>query len=100
MMNGLLEVGINDYYLITSALLHDVLEDADMSYEDFKFMFGCAVFDMVYSLSNLDEYKNKMKKADYFTRFASDIQNDWRIMLIKLFDCLDNLETIEHLSYR
>jgi len=96
-MKEIISSDVYDKEILWGALLHDILEDTDISYQEFEYMFGRQVFDIVNWLSNLDTNKNKMKKSDYFLKFRSSIHAEWRILFIKLFDCLDNLRTINEL---
>ncbi len=96
-MKEIVSIGVYDKEILWGSLLHDILEDTDLSYQEFEYMFGRQVFDIVNWLSNLDNNKNKMKKSDYFLKFKSSIHAEWRILFIKIFDCLDNLRTLDNL---
>lgn len=98
MMKELISCGVNDPKLVLGALLHDILEDTDIVYEQFQWIFGKQIFEIVYWLSNLDKNRVPMIKSDYFLKFRSSIHAEWRILFIKLFDCLDNLRTLGELS--
>lgn len=99
MMKEIVAEWIYDAELLLWTLLHDILEDTDISCTEFESLFGSQIFTIVDWLSNLDVCKNKMKKSDYFLKFRSSIHAEWRILFIKLFDCLDNLRTIEQLPW-
>jgi hypothetical protein len=45
-------------------------------------------------MTGVDENKLKFNKNDYFVIFKKYCDFDWRILFVKLFDCIDNLETI------
>jgi len=81
------ELNISDPELICSALLHDVLEDSDLTYEQVKTQFGARIADIVQSVTkNKDEsqeqYLNKIKQAGEPS------------ILLKLADRLDNLRSL------
>lgn len=81
------EAKIMNADMIISALLHDILEDAgeDLTPELLEFTFGPDVVSIVKKLS-------KVPKEGYIERLAICV--DWRPLLIKACDRLDNLRSL------
>lgn len=97
------------YKSITAALLHDVVEDTDYTVEDIKNLFGSKIASLVDGLTKMknvldNEEKNKQNKinteslqAENFKRILLTLNDDVRVMLIKLADRLHNCRTIEYM---
>lgn len=84
------EFNIYDAELIITLLLHDVKENS-------KFMFINATVALWFGLKN-EHNMNKLSKTDknkeiYISGIAES--GDWRIILAKLIDRLDNMQTLE-----
>jgi len=86
-----------DHLSIMGALLHDVLEDCDVTREELADQFGETVAEIVDGLSKLNslEYKSKEEaQAESFRKMLLATVKDLRVMLIKLADRLHNMRTI------
>ena len=86
-----------DHLSIMGALLHDVLEDCDVTREELAAQFGETVAEIVDGLSKLNslEYKSKEEaQAESFRKMLLATVKDLRVMLIKLADRLHNMRTI------
>lgn len=80
-----------DPQTVIAGLLHDIIEDTSMTYEDVKAEYGKWYADMVESLSktsNLEATHEKLVQAG---------QKDVRALIIKTFDRLDNMRELEWL---
>jgi guanosine-3',5'-bis(diphosphate) 3'-pyrophosphohydrolase len=88
-----------DKETIAAALLHDLIEDTDISYEDIKKEFGEEVADIVDGVTKLDKIKyssNEEAKADAIRKMVIAMSKDIRVLILKLADRLHNIQTIEY----
>ena len=100
------EIGLG-YKSIAAALLHDVVEDTDYTTEDIRNLFGDKIASLVDGLTKIktvldNEDKNKDNtfyteslQAENFKRILLTLNDDVRVVLIKLSDRLHNCRTIE-----
>ncbi|HEV7348526.1 RelA/SpoT family protein [Telluribacter sp.] len=82
---------------IVSALLHDVVEDTDMSIEDIDRMFGKKVAQIIDGLTKISgkfEYGSS-QQAENFRKMLLTLSDDVRVILIKLADRLHNMRTLD-----
>ena len=90
-----------DAQAIMAALLHDVVEDTDVSNADIAKKFGKPVADLVDGLSKLDRIEFETKEdaqAENFRKMLLAMARDVRVILIKLADRLHNMRTLEAMS--
>ena len=87
---------------IMAALLHDVVEDTHYTVDDLKSLFGEKVATLVEGLTkiktvldNEDKAEQKSMQAENFKRILLTLNDDVRVVLIKLADRLHNCRTIE-----
>ena len=87
---------------IMAALLHDVVEDTHYTVDDLKSLFGEKVATLVEGLTkiktvldNEDKAVQKSMQAENFKRILLTLNDDVRVVLIKLADRLHNCRTIE-----
>jgi GTP pyrophosphokinase len=88
-----------DKETIAAALLHDLIEDTDISYKDLKKEFGEEVADIVDGVTKLDKIKyssNEEAKADAIRKMVIAMSKDIRVLILKLADRLHNIQTIEY----
>ncbi|MBR4802431.1 MAG: bifunctional (p)ppGpp synthetase/guanosine-3',5'-bis(diphosphate) 3'-pyrophosphohydrolase [Bacteroidales bacterium] len=102
------EIGLG-YKSIVTALLHDVVEDTEYTVEDIERLFGSKIASLVDGLTKIKSaMDNKMEgqlneksiQAENFKRILLTLNDDVRVILIKLADRLHNLRTIESMPER
>ena len=92
-----------DYTTIVSALLHDVVEDTDVSLKDIERQFGSDVAFLVDGVTKIDHIafrSQEHKQAENFIKLFISLAKDLRVIIIKFADRLHNMETIEYLSLK
>lgn len=88
------EIGLGATALI-GALLHDVVEDTEVTLEDIKKKFGPKIERIVDGLTKLDSaYNSKSPQAENFKKVLSTLVEDVRVVLIKMADRLHNMRTL------
>lgn len=88
------EIGLGPTAIIC-ALLHDVVEDTDVTLEEIREQFGKKVATIVDGLTKLDGlYNVESPQAENFRKVISSLVDDVRVVLIKMADRLHNLRTI------
>jgi len=90
-----------DAQAIVAALLHDVVEDTDVTLEEVTAKFGKPVADLVDGLSKLDKIKFETREdaqAENFRKMLLAMARDVRVILIKLADRLHNMRTLGAMS--
>ncbi|KKD00117.1 MULTISPECIES: bifunctional GTP diphosphokinase/guanosine-3',5'-bis pyrophosphate 3'-pyrophosphohydrolase [Photobacterium] len=86
-----------DYETLMAALLHDVIEDTDVTKDDLDSRFGSTVAELVDGVSKLDKLKFRDRKeaqAENFRKMIMAMANDIRVILIKLADRTHNMRTL------
>ena len=87
-----------DAQALIAALLHDVMEDTDVTKDEISQRFGRPVADLVDGVSKLDriEFKSQQDaQAESFRKMLLAMARDVRVMLIKLADRLHNMRTLD-----
>jgi len=82
---------------ISAGLLHDVLEDADISEEELKKEFGDEIVELVEGVTKLGKikYKGVERNVENLRKFFVSVAKDLRVLVIKLADRLHNIETLD-----
>ncbi len=86
-----------DSATITTGLLHDTIEDTNVTYETVRKEFGEEVanlVDGVTKLSALEDKASNNSKAENFRKLILATSKDIRVLLVKLADRLHNMRTI------
>jgi GTP pyrophosphokinase len=80
---------------IICALLHDVVEDTDVTLDEIEHEFGTRVCKIVDGLTKLDNaYNAESPQAENFKKVLSTLVEDVRVVLIKMADRLHNMRTL------
>ena len=83
---------------ICSALLHDVVEDTDYTVEDIENMFGAKIAQIVDGLTKISGGifgEQASAQAENFKKLLLTMNDDIRVILIKIADRLHNMRTLE-----
>jgi GTP pyrophosphokinase len=90
-----------DATCIASALLHDVIEDTDYSASRIKKLFGNTVTKIVIGLTKISKLKKETDvslQAENFRKMLLTLNDDVRVILIKIADRLHNMQTLDAMS--
>ena len=89
-----------DKETIIAGILHDVLEDTDISYDELKDLFGEEVVQLVEGVTKLTQLtysKDKVEvQAENLRKMFLAMAKDIRVILIKLADRLHNMRTMQY----
>ncbi len=91
------EIGL-DATSIAAALLHDVVEDTEYSLADIEQMFGetvARIVDGLTKISNLQSDKDVSLQAENFRKMLLTLNDDVRVIIIKIADRLHNMQTMD-----
>jgi guanosine-3',5'-bis(diphosphate) 3'-pyrophosphohydrolase len=82
------------------ALLHDTVEDTDISLEDVEREFGIEIAKIVDGLTKISNVidTNTSQQAENFKKILLTLTDDPRVILIKLADRLHNMRTLDHMK--
>ena len=104
--NHVLEVAKNlsklgmDTKTIIAGLLHDSIEDTQVTEEDIDKEFGEDVLFMVNGVTKLGKvkYRGEERHVESLRKFFVAMAEDARVIIIKLADRLHNVKTLEHIK--
>lgn len=94
------EIGLGTTSVVC-ALLHDVVEDTDISLDDIKGMFGekvAKIIDGLTKISGVFDTQTNSLQAENFRKMLLTLSDDVRVILIKLADRLHNMRTLESMK--
>ncbi len=89
-----------DPVTIACGLLHDVIEDTGVSYEDLNAKFGQEVAGLVEGVTKISgiTFRNRQEEqADNFRKMLLSVAKDIRVLIIKLADRTHNMQTLDSL---
>ncbi len=92
------EIGLGTTSIVC-ALLHDVVEDTDITLEDIELVFGkkvAKIIDGLTKISGVFDYNSSLQ-AENFRKMLLTLADDVRVILIKLADRLHNMRTMDHM---
>ncbi|MCL2486391.1 MAG: bifunctional (p)ppGpp synthetase/guanosine-3',5'-bis(diphosphate) 3'-pyrophosphohydrolase, partial [Oscillospiraceae bacterium] len=92
----LVELGM-DSESIAAALLHDVVEDTDVTLEELRKQFGADVaylIDGVTKLGKIEYSSHEEHQAENLRKMMISMATDIRVMIIKLADRINNMRTL------
>jgi GTP diphosphokinase / guanosine-3',5'-bis(diphosphate) 3'-diphosphatase len=87
-----------DVPTLLAALLHDVVEDSEVSKEELSEQFGKQVADLVDGLTKLDKIELQtavQAQAENVRKMLLAMSQDVRVILVKLADRLHNMQTLD-----
>ncbi len=93
------EIGLGTTSVVC-ALLHDVVEDTDLTLEDIKGLFGekeAKIIDGLTKISGVFD-QGSSQQAENFRKMLLTLSDDIRVILIKLADRLHNMRTLESMT--
>ncbi|MDA8707905.1 bifunctional (p)ppGpp synthetase/guanosine-3',5'-bis(diphosphate) 3'-pyrophosphohydrolase [Hellea sp.] len=91
-----------DVASICTALLHDVLEDTDVTYEEMAAEFTPEIAELVRGVTKLGAVEltanasKERAQAENFQKFVLAMSRDVRVLLVKLCDRLHNMRTLQY----
>lgn len=94
------EIGL-DTTSIVCALLHDTVEDTDITLDDVQNLFGKkerTIIDGLTKISGISDYGNSSDQAENFRKMLLTLSDDVRVILVKLADRLHNMRTLDHMK--
>ena len=94
-----LDCEIYDKELLCAALLHDVVEDTNVTLEDIEKSHGKTVAELVDGVTKIRRMNFTTKEDQNNAnarKLVTSMKKDMRIVLIKLFDRLHNMRTLQY----
>jgi guanosine-3',5'-bis(diphosphate) 3'-pyrophosphohydrolase len=86
---------------IMAGLLHDVVEDSDVSPEEISKLFGQTVAQIVVGCTKISKIKFKTKEesqAENFRKMVVAMAQDLRVIIVKLADRMHNMRTLQYMT--
>ena len=87
------EMRQRDPSIVCAALLHDVVEDTDHTIEEISARFGPDVAFLVDAVT-----KRNKHQVDNFQHILGSVQDDIRVLILKLSDRLHNMRTLDSMK--
>ncbi|MEH6705560.1 MAG: RelA/SpoT family protein [Galbibacter orientalis] len=94
------QIGL-DATAIAAALLHDVVEDTSYTLEDMERLFGETVARIVDGLTKISQMTSEQDislQAENFRKMLLTLNDDVRVILIKIADRLHNMQTMDSMA--
>ena len=98
--HGIAQLGL-DTASIAAALLHDAVEDTELSVYEITEQFGrevALVVDGVTKLGKVPYLSRQEQQAESFRKMLLAMSQDIRVLIVKLMDRLDNMRTLGHMA--
>src|SRR6478672_2469456 len=89
-----------DTVTVASGLIHDVVEDTDISVADIEAQFGKEIAEIVDGLTKIGHLplnSSQERQVENYRKLLLSIAKDARVILIKLADRLHNMRTLDYL---
>lgn len=86
---------------IVTAILHDTIEDTDLTFQEIKQHFSPEIAKLVDGITKLTKIEFKpdnVRQAENFRKLLLAMSDDIRVLLIKLADRLHNMRTIDFIT--
>jgi GTP pyrophosphokinase len=86
---------------IMAGLLHDTVEDCDVSPEEIAKLFGQTVAQIVVGCTKISKIKFKTKEesqAENFRKMVVAMAQDLRVIIVKLSDRMHNMRTLQYMT--
>ncbi len=93
------EIGLGTTSIVC-ALLHDTVEDTDITIDDITGMFGqkvAKIIDGLTKISGVFDHKSSLQ-AENFKKMMLTLSDDIRVILIKIADRLHNMRTLDSMA--
>lgn len=90
-----------DTATIITAILHDTIEDTEVTFEDIAREFDEEVANLVNGVTKLTRIESQTierKQGENFRKLVLAMSEDIRVLLVKLADRLHNMRTLHHIS--
>jgi len=95
-----------DCVTIVAGLLHDTVEDTDLTFRDIFILFGYDVVKIVEGETKVSKLPKMRRGKDTLKRDQDEnlmkmfiaMSDDWRIVILKLADRLHNMRTLQYMS--
>ena len=90
-----------DAFGIAAGLLHDTIEDTEISKSEITDIFGDQISELVQGLTKISKFSlmiNKQKLGENYRKLILASSKDLRVILIKLADRLHNMRTINFIK--
>ena len=90
-----------DMESIIAGILHDVVEDCDVTEDEIREQFGAGIADIVIGCTKISKIKFKSKEesqAENFRKMVVAMAKDIRVIIVKLADRMHNMLTLQYVS--
>ena len=91
-----------DMATVVTGLLHDTVEDTDVTLDDVEDQFGPVVRDLVDGVTKISQMRFRHtheKQGENIRKMIVSMGKDVRVILVKLADRLHNMRTLNHMPY-
>lgn len=89
-----------DSETIVAGLLHDTVEDTEMTFDDIRLIFGSNVARIVEGVTKVSKQRpvpSKLKAVENLRGMLLAMSQEWRVVVVKLADRLHNMQTLQHM---